>query len=231
MHPDEFSGLYQHFDASLMVNDCGERCSPHNQYGVPFCCDIHHAIPTAYLPEWDYLKQNSNLWHLYRSEDIKTNEELNKQLPDGQVLIECQGHLLCQRNFRSIVCRSFPFFPYLNRQGEFLGLSYYWEYEDRCWVISNLDLVSAQYRDQFVETYAELFDRFPQERENFRSFSILMRQVFGRKKRAIPLLHRNGFCYKVSPRNGRLRRSSPNSFIRFGPYKIAAQLPFPDEIA
>jgi hypothetical protein len=230
MNPEDFSTLYQRFDSPLMMSDCGERCSPHNERNVPFCCDIRHAVPTVYEAEWEYLKTNTDLWHIYQNDDLKVYQALQRQLPDQQVYVECRGHLMCQRKFRSIVCRAFPFFPYLNLKGEFLGLSYYWEYEDRCWVISNLGSVTQEFRNECMETFRVLMDRFPLEQENFRSFSILMRRIFGRRKRAIPLLHRNGFNYKVTPRTGRLRRMPPDAFSMFGVYKISAGLPFPDEI-
>ena len=56
-----------------------------------------------------------------------------------------------------------------------------------------------------------------------------MRRHFSRKKRAIPLLHRHGKYYKITPRNGRMRRISPESFPKFGLYRIADRMPFADE--
>jgi len=92
MNPEEFFGLYQQFDGPLMPGDCGERCSPHNEKCIPFCCDTRHAIPTAYDSEWGFLQANTDLWHRYQSSDTKHLKELRLQLPDGQVLIECLGH-------------------------------------------------------------------------------------------------------------------------------------------
>jgi hypothetical protein len=57
-----------------------------------------------------------------------------------------------------------------------------------------------------------------------------MRRVFQGYRRAIPLLHRNGHVYKVSPRNERIRHVQVESLPKFGPYKIAASMPFPDEM-
>ena len=147
----------------------------------------------------------------------------------GQKLIACLGHAHCQRNFRSLTCRSFPFFPYITRQGEFDGLSYYWAYEDRCWVISNLQAVTRGYLAQFMTAYRALFAAMPAEKDNFRHYSNGMRRIFGRQKRAIPLLHHNGHAYKITPRGGRMRRVALERLPKFGPYKIAAEMPFPDE--
>jgi hypothetical protein len=91
-------------------------------------------------------------------------------------------------------------------------------------------VVSAEYRQEFITAYDEIFLQMPEEMENFSYNSKRMRQLFGRKHRAIPLLHRDGGFYKVTPRNGRMRRVAPEKLPKFGPYRIAADLPFPDEI-
>ncbi len=225
----DFGALYARFQAPISVFDCGEKCAPYNEYGAPFCCDSSHAVPTAYQAEWDYLQSSTGLWHLWDADDPAETARLRAETPNGQVLIECLGHALCQRDFRSITCRAFPFFPYITRKGEFIGLSYYWQYEDRCWVISNLHTVTLEYRAQFIAVYDHIFGCMPQELANFRYHSTVMRRVFGRRKRAIPVLHRNGNVYKITPRNGRMRRVNAESLPKFGPYKIAAMMPFPDE--
>jgi hypothetical protein len=230
----DFALLYEGFRLPIAAIDCGERCAPHNERGVPFCCDLRHAVPSAYLAEWSYLsaaaKQHDDLWRPWQGRTPAETERLRSQTPEGQTLIACKGHLACRRDFRAITCRAFPFFPYLSLPGEFLGLSYYWEYEDRCWIISHLEAVTPEYRAEFVATFERIFAALPEEREAFRQHSIRMRRAFGRKRRAIPLLHRNGQAYRLTPRNGRLRRTSLESFSKFGPYRLAARLPFPDEV-
>lgn len=224
-----FSLLYAGFDAPIAALDCGERCGPHNERGVPFCCDIRHAVPTAYLEEWEYLQAHTDLWRLWQGEDLADDEKLRQQTPAGQILIQCLGHRQCQRDYRALTCRAFPFFPYLDLRGNFLGLSYYWEYEERCWILSHLQVVTSNYIEQFIAAFEQVFACFPVERANFRHHSIVMRRIYGRRRRAIPLLHRNGNFYKVTPRNGRLRRCPLERLPQFGPYALAADLPFPDE--
>ena len=226
LYPD----IYTRFQAPIAIFDCGQRCAPHNDWGVPFCCDTNHAIPTAYQDEWAYLQANTDLWHLWEAKHPEETIRLQEQTPQGQLLIECLGHLQCQRDFRSITCRAFPFFPYITRQGDFIGLAYYWEYEDQCWVISNLQAVTEIYRKQFIAAFEELFEIMPVERNNFRHYSNVMRRVFGRRGRAVPILHRNGYAYKITPRNGRMRRVPVESLPAYGPYKIATELPFQDEM-
>jgi hypothetical protein len=228
---EEFAEIYARFQVPIAALDCGQRCSPYNEGGAPFCCDTRHTVPAAYSTEWEYLQANTDLWHVWEGRTPAETERLKALAPEGQVLIACKGYQLCQRGFRALTCRAFPFFPYITHQGQFIGLSIYWEYEDCCWVMNHLRVVSLEYRAEFIQTFENLFARLPGELEIFRQFSSRMRQVFGRRHSAIPLLHRDGGYYKISPRNGRARKTSPEKFRQYGPYKIAARLPFPDELS
>jgi hypothetical protein len=226
----DFNSLYESFDHPITDLDCGRKCAPYNEHRRPFCCDVKQTVPTVYLAEWEYLKENTDLWHLWFCDDPDDEKSLRSEVPEGQVLVECLGHHKCQRTFRSITCRSFPFFPYITREGNFLGLSYYHQFEDRCWLISNLDRVSSAFREEFIIAYQRIFECYPSERENFRYHSIIHRQVFGKRKIGIPLLHMNGLDYLVNPKTGQLESVAVDSLPKHGPYEIAAMMPFPDEL-
>jgi len=225
----DFAELYAAFEAPIATLDCGQKCAPYNEHGIPFGCDARHAVPAVYADEWRYLQMHTDLWHLWEGEDPEQTAALRAETPPGMELAVCQGYHCCQRDYRSVACRAFPFFPYFTSRGEFIGLSYYWEFEDRCWVISHLDVVTSAYRQQFSVAYEKLFKAFPQERETYAHHSALMRKVFLQRRRAIPLLHRNGKAYKISPRSERMRRVDAASFLKHGVYRIAADLSFPDE--
>ena len=226
----EFKLLYKSFNYPITDQDCGRKCAPYNEYGHPFCCDASQAVPTVYIEEWKYLQNNTNLWHLWQGKDTNEAVLLRSEVPEGHVLVECLGHHHCQRSYRSITCRAFPFFPYITREGDFIGLSYYSQYEDRCWLISNLHRVSPQYRKEFFTTYQQIFDIYPSERENFRYHSVIHRRIFGKRKMGIPLLHIDGLDYLVTPKNGQLNLVHLDSLPKHGPYEVAAMMPFPDEI-
>jgi hypothetical protein len=91
-----FPALHSRFDAPIAALDCGERCAPYNERGVPFCCDTRHTIPSAYQAEWEYLQVSSDLWHAYQPPDANDTDRLAELTPAGQVLIECQGQTRCQ---------------------------------------------------------------------------------------------------------------------------------------
>jgi hypothetical protein len=187
-------------------------------------------VPTAYETEWEYLKTNTNLWYIWKDSDPEYTAKLARETPDEQVLIQCLGHKQCQRNFRSITCRAFPFFPYITGNDVFIGLAYYWEYEARCWVINYLEYVTQRYVRTFVAAYVELFNQIPNELQNFKSYSSRMRKIFRKQHRRIPLLHCLGGTFLVHPENEELERINPIDLPKFGPYIVAAKMRFPDEI-
>ncbi len=226
LEPAEMRGLYDAFDAPIAALDCGQQCAPHNPGGKPFCCDICHAVPAAYQSEWTYLKDNTDLWHEWRGGECDTlknakaeKKRLQADTPPSMILLACLGPSRCQRSFRALSCRQFPFFPYVTSDYRFLGLAYEWEFESKCWVISNLGRVMKRYREEFVRTYDHLFALFQEEFENYTFHSEKMRAVFHERRRRIPLLHRNGGYYLISPVSERARRASIEQLPSFAPYK------------
>lgn len=215
--------FYERFNAPIAAFDCGQKCSVHNPSGKPFCCDICHAVPAAYGQEWDYLKQNTHLWHEWRGDECQSDPEdpsrLQSQTPDTMILLACLGPAKCEREYRTLNCRQFPFFPYITSDYRFLGLAYEWQYEATCWVISNLSVVTDQYRRQYIETYDHLFAIWDEEFESYAAYSADMRAHFAGLKRRIPIIHRDGGTYLLSPGSERLRKAAPESLPRFGPYK------------
>jgi hypothetical protein len=220
----DIRALYDGFDAPVTVFDCGQKCAPHNPSGKPFCCDICHAVPAAYHEEWQYLQKNTNLWHTWRADECESeskdeHSELQTGTPENMLLLACLGPSLCQRPFRALSCRQFPFFPYVTSDYRFIGLAFDWEFENTCWVISNLGEVTDTYRQQFVQTHDRLFAFSQEAFESYQYHSEKMRTHFANLHKRIPLLHRNGGYYLLSPGSERLARTTREHLPRFGPYK------------
>ena len=216
--------LYDHFDAPVCNLDCGLKCAPHNPdgSGKPVCCDICQAVPVAYQQEWRYLQPHTNLWHLWRGDEC-TDEpsdpaEMQADTPEHLLLLACQGPAHCQRQFRASSCRQFPFFPYVTNDYRLIGLAYEWDFESTCWVISHLDQVTSTYRGEFIHFYDEMFSLWPEEFESYAALSEDMRTAFASQKRRIPILHRNGGMYLLSPASERLTRVDFSALRKFGPY-------------
>jgi hypothetical protein len=220
----QIRALYDGFDSPITSLDCGRKCALHNPNGKPFCCDICHAVPAVYKSEWEYLEPHTNLWHVWRGDEcgeIKPKEKaaIKSSTPKDMILLACLGPSECQRDFRALSCRQFPFFPYVTSEYRFLGLAYEWEFETKCWVISNLSRVTRKYREEFVKSYDALFANFQYEFDSYAYHSEKMRKEFVKRGRRIPLLHRNGQAYLISPSSERMRLVSPNDLPRFGPYR------------
>jgi len=213
---------YDCFDAAMTALDCGTQCAPHNPSGKPFCCDICQAVPAVYLQEWEYLQQNTDLWHKWRgdecSEVLESSEDsvdpsgLITETPEHMLLLACKGPDHCQRQYRAISCRQFPFFPYISTDFRFLGLAYEWEFESTCWVIHNLGAVTSAYRREFIQVYEDLFTLWQDDFTSYAIHSDHLREYYAARKRRFPLLHRNGSDYLVSPASERMQRMGPGYF-------------------
>ena len=218
-----FRSLYDLFDAPVTDIDCGEECAKHHPGGIPFCCDICHAVPVAYRSEWHYLQAHSSLWHEWRGDecpqDVTDPGELRAQTPDHLCLLACQGVTACQRNYRAVSCRQFPFIPYLTSDYRFIGMTYDWSFTSSCWVISHLDRVQPAYRSGFFTAFDRLFETWLEDMDSYIDLSEEIREHYQRLHRRIPLLHRNGHDYWISPTSGRISRCSASQFPRFSPYQ------------
>lgn len=215
--------LYDDFDAPVTDVDCGQLCTPHNPHDKPFCCDICEAVPAAYHQEWDYFRQHTDLWHTYRGDECPHEQAdpaaLLAETPEHMLLLACLGPAHCQRGYRAISCRQFPFFPYISTDYRFIGLAYEWAFEETCWVISNLGRVTDAYRQQFISTYDALFEQWPQDFDSYAILSEQMRAHYSEKRRRFTLLHRNGKAYLVSPASERMQQVTAEDLPRFGVYK------------
>ena len=220
---DEIRSLYDGLSSPIMTLDCGRKCAPHNPSGKPFCCDICHAVPAAYKREWSYLEPRTDLWHSWRGDECGETPpaevaQLRKETPKSMVLLACLGPARCQRDYRALSCRQFPFFPYVSPDYRFLGLACEWEFEEKCWVISNLGRVTDRYRDQFVKTFDRLFSLFQDEFDSYAFHSERLRAHYRKRGRRFPLLHRNGKAYMVSPGSGRISKVNAEALPKFDPY-------------
>lgn len=224
LEAEDIRSIYSGFNSPIAQFDCGKKCAPHNPSAKPFCCDICHAVPAAYKSEWDTLERSTNLWHKWRGdecEDTTSNDiaRLEADIPKNMVLLACLGPSQCQRDFRALSCRQFPFFPYVTSDYRFIRLAYEWEFESKCWVISNLSRVTQKYREEFIRTYDKLFALFQDEFEQYAYHSERMRAHFMKQKRRFPLLHRNGEYYLVSAGSERLQLTKADRLPTFGFYK------------
>jgi hypothetical protein len=217
---EDFARIYRKFRAPITRFDCGRKCAPLNE-GEPVCCSTNHAIPMVQKSEWRLLKSRTDLWRKFEPYNA-ASRKLVKGLHHSCAAIECKGAQFCERDNRSMACRAFPFFPYIDRNKAFFGLAYYWEFESTCWVISNLKVIDAAFVKEFVAAHEDLFASDPDEFETFRGQSIHMRREFSRRNKPIPLIGRDGGYYQALPRGGEIVPLARAKLPKHGPYKSAA---------
>jgi hypothetical protein len=216
MTPADFAVVYDKFKAAVSRYDCGRFCSP-LKHGEPVCCSTQHAVPVVDKAEFRFLKSRTDLWHVFKPYDAATHKIVD-ELHHTCAAIECKGARHCERDNRSVACRAFPFYPYLTREGDLVGLGTYWTYEDRCWLISNMRVVERDFVQEFIAAYEYIFARDPEEYATMKAHSAAHRRVFSRRGQPIPLIGREGGFLQVLPRGGRILPLPASRLPRFGAY-------------
>ncbi len=212
----DFKAIYNMFSAAIATKlDCGRICSPLND-GVPVCCSTENAIPIVENEEWKLLQSRTDLWKPFKPFD-KVSKKIVKELPDTACAVECKGAAFCERDNRSLACRSFPFFPYFTKDGELIGLAYYWSFEDRCWVISNVQVADKKFVTEMVAAYEYLFEKDEEQYEAYYEESAKMRRVFSKRNQPIQIVGRNMEYFLVLPKSG--GRVVPTEKSAFQPTK------------
>ena len=216
LKPADFATLYEGFDAPVSRYDCGRKCAPLNK-GSALCCSSQHAVVVVHKVEFEFLKDRTDIWSKFTPYDYSTRQIVD-ELTHDCTAIECKGVAFCERNNRTLACRGFPFYPYLTRQKEFVGIGTYWVFEDRCWMMSNLEIVERTFVEQFMATYEVIFEKDPSEFQTYVDFSASARRVYSRWKREIPLLGRDGKLMIVEPSSGAIRPGKPRDFPKITPF-------------
>jgi hypothetical protein len=141
------------------------------------------------------------------------------ELTASSCAIECKGAAFCERHNRTIACRAFPFFPYVTRERDVAGLTVYWIFRDRCWMMSNLRLVERTFISQCLDTWDAIFAKDGEEWDTYVDYSATMRRVFSRWGLAIPVLDRQARLLLVDPSSGAARTGGAGDYPRFGPFR------------
>ena len=131
--------------------------------------------------------------------DEKQTRDLVGGTPEHMVLLACKGAAHCQRNYRAISCRQYPFFPYITSDMRFIGLGYDWENVDKCWVIQNLDQVTKEYRQQFVAMYDYILEEMRGEMKAYYFLSEEYRDYALEQGQPVKIIHRDGGIMEIYP--------------------------------
>ncbi len=170
--------------------DCGTLCAPGNG-GVPVCCHAESVVPVLYKSEFEVLKRRTKLWRKYQPRTAH-QRGLNKDMRSCDMLAVCKGAEFCERDNRSIVCRTFPFEPYLDHDGVLAGLVYNFEYLGTCPLVGSKHKVLPEFVDQSMQLWDRMFDLWPTEQDFYFLISQTIRRSFGQRRKTIPVHTRTG---------------------------------------
>lgn len=204
LKPDDFTVLYREFQSAPATFDCGKKCAPFND-GEPFCCDTGWVVPIAFKEEWKYLEKKTNLWHEFRPRNSDEFDLIDEIDEDESVFIECKGVKYCERENRSISCRTFPFEPYLDTRGNLLGLVYNRVIEDKCYLVDRPQIVTKEFVRQYMRFIEKFFKMLPSEKELYMEQSRIYRNLMSRRKKPLVVLTEKG-PFEGAYREGKLLR-------------------------
>ena len=188
--PSQIAELLETLTAPVTEFDCGTLCAPDNG-GVPICCDKERIVPVLYTREYALLRKRSDLWRPFQPR-TKQQRELGEDLRSCDRLCECKGVAHCERDNRSLACRTFPLEPYLDHDGELAGLVWNWDFDGTCPLVGSRHPVRADYIDQCLRMWEKAFGWSEDERQFYFEHSQTLRRSFGQKGRKIPVFTRQG---------------------------------------
>ncbi len=176
--------------APVTTFDCGTLCAPGNG-GVPVCCHAASVLPVLYRAELAMLRRRSDLWRRHVPAGL-VDPQTQAALRPCETFAVCRGHQHCERHNRSLACRTFPFEPYLDHDGHFVGLVFAYDQTHLCPLITSGHAIGDDFVAQCCAMYRRLFELAPEEKLLYQGTSRTLRRLFGRLRAPIPVLTGRG---------------------------------------
>lgn len=184
----ELQHYYDLLDESLTPYDCGKLCSPSNG-GEPFCCSVENAVPMLYREEFRYLKHRTQLWDRWQPKTARDKKQKKEDESPILIFCECKGVAHCERPNRSVGCRTFPLEPYLDAEGNLIGLIFMREFKGKCPLISRLKDIKQSAIDKQYEFWKLMLAKKSDELELYISTSKGWRISAAKRGVKLPILY------------------------------------------
>ena len=168
--PEELDHFYELLDESLTAYDCGKLCSPANN-GEPLCCSVENAVPMLYREEFAYLSKRTELWHRWKPKTPVDKKQKKEDETRILIFCECRGVAHCERENRSICCRTFPLEPYFDTEGKFVGLIFMREFRNKCPLMKRLPDIRQNVIDKHYKFWELMLAKKGDELELYKSTS------------------------------------------------------------
>jgi len=158
--------FYRMLSARMTDFDCGKHCAQQND-GVPYCCDQERVVPLLFKDEYKWHRKQGSFWRKMPIQ-TKSDERLVRNSCSYNIFAMCPGFQNCRRTLRALICRMFPFEPFLDDKGCVLGLVYQSGENEGCSLVGKPQRIyNPKYIDNCIRVWQELVDIFPEEKDMY----------------------------------------------------------------
>lgn len=157
--------------------DCGTLCYMDGR--GPLCCVTDEAVPSVYHWEWKYLKKRTKMWTRWHPRNEEERETFMDYKADCDVYVKCKGAALCDRRYRSFVCRVFPLEPYVENDWSMSGLIFNTDFLEGCPLARRPKDLRPQYVNAVLMGWQWLISVEHEMHEIYRDWSQVLRRRMG----------------------------------------------------
>ncbi|WP_367898529.1 hypothetical protein AB3N61_03905 [Leptospira sp. WS58.C1] len=185
---DEIQYYYTLLQEEVTEYNCGSLCAPSNG-GIPVCCQADNALPALYKAEYEMLSKRTDLWKAYVPMTREEKKDFAVYDHRKITFCECKGVAHCERENRSISCRTFPLEPYLDTRGVLVGLVFMQEFQTKCPLTSRAKDIRQEFIDNHFLFWEKLLFRVESEYEVYTESSKAYRRKRKRTGVEFPILY------------------------------------------
>lgn len=185
---EELNHYYKLLDEPLTPYDCGKLCAPQNG-GTPFCCIVENAVPMLYREEFKCLSKRTKLWRRWSPSHPQDKQQKAEEETEILIFCECKGIAHCERQNRSVACRTFPLEPYFNKEGEFVGLVFMREFQGKCPLTARLKDIKQSVIDNHYEFWRLIMEKKSDEYNLYKNSSRGWRISTTKRGVELPILY------------------------------------------
>lgn len=167
---NDLEKMFDLMSHSMISFDCGQLCKD-SCGGIPACCDSRNFYPLLFKEEYIWLTEHKGAdWKAFTPQAEKPGEY--DDLSEHLVFAKCPGIEKCNRETRALVCRFFPFEPYVDKNGKVVGLTFMTDDPKQCPLVSKpARIFSRKYIRASIKVWQSIIDTFPDEKRLYKSES------------------------------------------------------------
>lgn len=152
-----------------------------------------------YREEFEYLSRRTELWHRWMPKTKIDRKMLKEEETPISIFCECKGVAHCERQNRSICCRTFPLEPYFDSAGDFVGLIFMREFRSKCPLMWRLKDIRQNVIDKHYRFWELMLAKKGDELDLYKSTSRGWRISATKRKVPLPILYPSKSLRKLPP--------------------------------